>query len=54
MIPCNANIKLLQLSFDFFDVDENLVIIADVVTPSNPIVKEEELEEASIDINVSQ
>jgi hypothetical protein len=41
----------------FIDVGENLVMVNDVATPSNlPVapIEEEELEEASLDVNVSQ
>jgi hypothetical protein len=41
----------------FVDACENLVMADDVATPSNPPVapiKEEELEEAPLDVNVSQ
>jgi hypothetical protein len=41
----------------FVDAGENLVMADDVVTPSNPLVsliEKEELEEASLDVNVSQ
>jgi hypothetical protein len=41
----------------FVDADENLVMVDDVATPSNPpvsLVEKEELEEAPIDVNVSQ
>jgi hypothetical protein len=41
----------------FVDASENFVMVDDVVTPSNPLVsliKKEELEEASHDVNVSQ
>jgi len=41
----------------FIDVGENLVMANDVVTPSNPavsLIEKEELEEASLDVNVSQ
>jgi len=48
-------------SFDylsiFVDADENLVMANDVTTPSNPPVtpvEQEELEETSLDMNVSQ
>jgi hypothetical protein len=41
----------------FVDLNENLVMTNDVVMPSNPPVapiEQEELKEASIDVNVSQ
>jgi len=41
----------------FIDVGENLVMAGDLATPSNPpisLVEKEELEEASLDVNVSQ
>ncbi len=41
----------------FVDANENLVMVDDVVTPSNPLVsliEKEELKEASHDVNVSQ
>jgi len=41
----------------FLDACENLVIVDDVAMPSNPLVslvEKEELEEASLDVNVSQ
>jgi len=41
----------------FVDLNENLVMTDDVVMPSNPPVapiEQEELKEASIDVNVSQ
>jgi hypothetical protein len=41
----------------FVDAGENLVMADDVTTPSNPLVsliKKEELEEAPLDLNVSQ
>jgi hypothetical protein len=41
----------------FVDACENLVMVDDVATPSNPLVapiKKEELEEASLNVNVSQ
>jgi hypothetical protein len=41
----------------FIDAGENLVMVDDVVTPSNHLVapiKEEELEETPFDVNVSQ
>ncbi len=41
----------------FVDAGENLVMADDVTTPSNPLislVEKEELEEASLDMNVSQ
>ncbi len=40
----------------FVDVSENLVMVNDVVTPSNPLVapvEKEELEETSFDVNIS-
>jgi hypothetical protein len=42
---------------NFVDVGENLVMVDDVATPSNsPVtpVEKEELEEAPLDVNVSQ
>jgi hypothetical protein len=44
-------------SWFFVDAGENLVMVDDVATPSNlpvSLVKKEELEEASLDVNVSQ
>jgi hypothetical protein len=41
----------------FVDVGENLVMADDVIMPSNPpssLVEKEELEEPSLDVNVSQ
>jgi hypothetical protein len=41
----------------FVDADENLVMADDVTTPSNPpvaTIEEEKLEEAPLDVNVSQ
>jgi hypothetical protein len=41
----------------FVDAGENLVMADDVTTPSNPPVapiEEEKLEEATLDVNVSQ
>jgi hypothetical protein len=41
----------------FVDAGENLVMVDDVITPSNPLVslvEKEELEEALLDVNVSQ
>jgi hypothetical protein len=41
----------------FVDAGEILVIVDDVATPSNPLVapvEQEELEEASLDVNVFQ
>jgi hypothetical protein len=41
----------------FVDAGENLVMTNDVATPSNPpvsLVEKEKLEEASLDVNVSQ
>jgi len=41
----------------FVDASENLVMVDDVATPSNPpisLVKKEELEEAPVDMNVFQ
>jgi hypothetical protein len=41
----------------FVDVSKNLVMVDDVVTPSNPLVslvEKEEFEEAPFDVNVSQ
>jgi len=41
----------------FIDAGENLVMVDDVVTPSNHLVapiKEEELKETPFDVNVSQ
>jgi len=41
----------------FVDANENLFMVDDVVTPSNPpvsLVEKEELEEAPLDVNVSQ
>jgi hypothetical protein len=41
----------------FVDAGENLVMADDVATPSNPpvsLVKKKELEEAPLDVNVSQ
>jgi hypothetical protein len=41
----------------FVDVSENLAMVNDVVTPSNPpvsLVEKEELEETPFDMNVSQ
>jgi hypothetical protein len=49
---------LFLLPFWFFvDASENLIIADDVTTPSNPpisLVEKEELEEAPLDVNVSQ
>jgi hypothetical protein len=42
---------------DFVDAGENFVMVDDVVTPSNSpvtLVEKEELEETSLDVNVSQ
>jgi hypothetical protein len=42
---------------DFIDAGENLVMADDVATPSDfpvALVEKEELEEASLDVNVSQ
>jgi hypothetical protein len=54
----NASTTLFLLPFWFFvDAGENLVIADNVVTPSNPpfsLVEKEELEEALLDVNVSQ
>jgi hypothetical protein len=41
----------------FVDVGENLIMLDDVVIPSNPLVvlvEEEELKKTSLDVNVSQ
>jgi hypothetical protein len=41
----------------FVDAGENIVMVDDVATPSNPqgsLIEKEELEEASLDVNVSQ
>jgi len=41
----------------FIDAGENLIMVDDVATPSNPLVplvEKEELEEALLDVNVSQ
>jgi hypothetical protein len=41
----------------FIDAGEDLIMVDDVVTPSNPLVapiEEEELEETPFDVNVSQ
>ncbi len=41
----------------FVDAGENLVMVDDVATPSNPpisLVEKEKLEEAPLDVNVSQ
>jgi hypothetical protein len=41
----------------FVDVGENLVMVDDVTTPSNPpisLIKKEELEKTLLDVNVSQ
>jgi hypothetical protein len=41
----------------FVDPSENLVMVDDVLTPSNPqvaLVEEKKLEETSLDVNVSQ
>jgi hypothetical protein len=41
----------------FVDAGENLVMVDDVATPTNPLVslvEKEELEEALLDVNVSQ
>jgi len=41
----------------FVNVNENLIMANDVVTPSNPpvlVIEKEEVEEASVNINVSQ
>ncbi len=41
----------------FVDVGENLVMVDDVATPSNPLVslvEKEEFEEAPLDVNVFQ
>jgi hypothetical protein len=41
----------------FVDAGENLVMVDDVATPSNPLgslVENEELEEASFNVNVSK
>jgi hypothetical protein len=54
----NASTTLFWLRFWFFvDACENLVMVDDVATPSNPpvsLVKKKELEEAPLDVNVSQ
>jgi len=57
MTPLNISAKLVQLPFKFVDAGENLVMVDDVATPSNPpiaLVEKEELEEAPLDVNVSQ
>jgi hypothetical protein len=41
----------------FVDADENSIVADDVITPSNPLValvEEKELQEASLNVNVSQ
>ncbi len=41
----------------FIDVGEDLIMVSDVDTPSNPLIvpiEEEKLEETSFDVNVSQ
>jgi hypothetical protein len=54
----NANTTLFQLPFWFFvDVGENLIMVDDVATFSNPPISpidKEELEETSFNVNVSQ
>jgi hypothetical protein len=47
----------LTTFFIFVDVNEDSIMTNDVATPSNPTVapiKEEKLEEALLDVNVSQ
>jgi len=54
----NASTTLSLLpSWFFVDVGENLIMVENVATPSNPLVsliEKEELEEASLDMNVFQ
>jgi hypothetical protein len=55
----NANIKFIVIAtFLFFiDVGEDLIMVNDVTTSSNPLVmpiQDEEFEEALFDVNVSQ
>jgi hypothetical protein len=53
---CKYQIVLATISI-FVDVGEDLLMVDDVATPSNPLVvpvKEEELEKTSLDVNVSQ
>jgi hypothetical protein len=41
----------------FVDTSEDLIMVDDVITPSNPavaVVKKEELEETPLDVNVFQ
>jgi hypothetical protein len=48
---------LFQLPLVFVNASENLIMADDVITPSNPPVapiEEEELEEALLDVNISQ
>jgi len=49
---------IVSVTFSIFvDVGENLIMADDVATPSNlpiPLVEKEELEEAPLDVNVSQ
>ncbi len=54
----NANTTLFQLPFWFFvDVSENLIMVDDVATFSNPPISpidKEKLEKTSFNVNVSQ
>jgi hypothetical protein len=56
--PSGCKYHIISATFlVFVDADENLVMVDDVATPSNPLgslVEKEELEETPLDMNVFQ
>jgi hypothetical protein len=58
LTPSKRKYHIVSATFLIFvDVGENLVMVDDVVMPSNPsvsLVEKEELKEAPLDVNVSQ
>jgi len=58
LTPFECKYHIVSATFlVFVDTSENLVMVDDVTTPSNflvSLVKKEEFEEASLDVNVSQ
>jgi hypothetical protein len=54
--PFECKCQIVSTTFRFVDAGENVIMADDVATPLNPLValiEQEELEEASLDVNVS-
>jgi len=55
--PSKHKYYIISVSFLVVDAGEDLIMVDDVTTPSNPpvsLIEKEELEEAPLDVNVFQ